>query len=216
MLLPSRIPRRLARSRTRMRALSMAVGRSTSVSSSSMRPASIFERSRMSLMRDRRCRPDSRMSWRYSVCFSLTSPNICSAASAAPWARSPLPDSDAGRVRSPCHSGELLHDEAPASGIKMLRDFVECVNASEEGQIVRRDPAQHEAIRLQPVCALRHCHLLVRHLAQPLEETPAVALEVERLVDAIVLQVIVQADLRSRHPRRARAGGARRCHRRAP
>src|SRR5262245_1770733 len=32
----------------------------------------------------------------------------------------------------------------------------------------------------------------LRHLAQPLEETPAVALEVERLVDAIVPQVIVQ------------------------
>src|SRR6266478_6018369 len=31
-----------------------------------------------------------------------------------------------------------------------------------------------------------------RHLAQPLEEAPAVALEVERLVDAIVPQVIVQ------------------------
>ena len=30
-------------------------------------------------MRDRRCRPDSRMSWRYSVCFSLMSPNIFSA-----------------------------------------------------------------------------------------------------------------------------------------
>src|SRR5713101_6933155 len=42
-------------------------------------PASIFERSRMSLMRERRCRPDSRISWRYSVCFSLMSPNIFSA-----------------------------------------------------------------------------------------------------------------------------------------
>src|SRR6267378_3803058 len=31
-----------------------------------------------------------------------------------------------------------------------------------------------------------------RHLTQPLEEAPAVALEVERLVDAIVPQVIVQ------------------------
>src|SRR4029434_9610479 len=57
--------------------------------------------------------------------------------------------------------------------------------------LARRDPAQHEAIRLQPVCAVRHGHL-VRRLAQPLEETPAVALEVERLVDAIVPQVIVQ------------------------
>src|SRR6266511_6483133 len=73
---PKRDPRRVARSRTRMRALSMALGRSKSVVSSSIRPASIFERSRMSLMRDRRCRPDSRMSWRYSVCFSLMSPNF--------------------------------------------------------------------------------------------------------------------------------------------
>src|SRR5215475_8292406 len=32
----------------------------------------------------------------------------------------------------------------------------------------------------------------LRHLAQPLEETPAVALEVERLIDAIIPQVIVQ------------------------
>ncbi len=30
-------------------------------------------------MSERRCRPDSRMSCRYSVCFSLMSPNI-------PWA----------------------------------------------------------------------------------------------------------------------------------
>jgi hypothetical protein len=37
----------------------MAFGRWKSDSSSSMRPASIFDRSRMSLMRERRCRPDS-------------------------------------------------------------------------------------------------------------------------------------------------------------
>jgi hypothetical protein len=30
--------------------------------------------------------------------------------------------------------------------IQILRDFGECVDASEERQIVRRDPAQHEAI----------------------------------------------------------------------
>src|SRR4029453_1194650 len=43
----------------------------------------------------------------------------------------------------------------------------------------------------------------LRHLGQPLEETPAVALEVERLVDAIVPQVIVQPayNLRSRGDR---------------
>jgi hypothetical protein len=41
----------------------------------------------------------------------------------------------------------------------MLRHFGECLGASEERQIVRRDPAQHEAGRLQPVCAVRlgHC-----------------------------------------------------------
>jgi len=32
------------------------------------------------------------------------------------------------------------------TGIKMLRDFGERVDASEERQIVRRDPPQHEAI----------------------------------------------------------------------
>jgi hypothetical protein len=32
------------------------------------------------------------------------------------------------------------------------------VDASEERQIVRRDPPQHEASRLQPVCAVRQGH----------------------------------------------------------
>jgi hypothetical protein len=40
----------------------------------------------------------------------------------------------------------------------MLRDFGECVDASEERQIVRPDPPQHEASRLQPVCAERQGH----------------------------------------------------------
>jgi hypothetical protein len=40
----------------------------------------------------------------------------------------------------------------------MLRDFGECVDAREERQIVRRDPPQHEASRLQPVCAVRQGH----------------------------------------------------------
>src|SRR3990172_2309188 len=44
--------------------------------SSSIRPASILERSRMSLIRERRWRPEERTSWRYSACFSFTSPNI--------------------------------------------------------------------------------------------------------------------------------------------
>src|SRR3989475_13335699 len=46
----------------------------------------------------------------------------------------------------------------PACGIKMLRDFGECVDASEERQIVLRDPPQHEASRLQPVYAVRRGH----------------------------------------------------------
>jgi hypothetical protein len=37
----------------------------------------------------------------------------------------------------------------------MLRDFGECVDSSEERQIARRDPPQHEASRLQPICAVR-------------------------------------------------------------
>ena len=40
----------------------------------------------------------------------------------------------------------------------MLRDFGESVDASEERQIVRRDPPQHEASRLKPVCAVRQGH----------------------------------------------------------
>src|SRR5262245_18933826 len=73
------IPCRVARPRTRVSALSRAVGRWNRPSSSSSRPASTLDRSRMSLIRERRCRPDDRMSWRYSACFSFTSPNIRSA-----------------------------------------------------------------------------------------------------------------------------------------
>ena len=40
----------------------------------------------------------------------------------------------------------------------MLRDFGERVDASEERQIVLRDPPQHEASRLQPVYAVRQGH----------------------------------------------------------
>src|SRR6266851_4498027 len=56
--------------------------------------------------------------------------------------------------------GRLLARARPASGIKMLRDFGECVDASEERQIVRRDPAQHETSRLQPVGAVRQGHVV--------------------------------------------------------
>jgi hypothetical protein len=37
--------------------------------------------------------------------------------------------------------------------------FGECVDASEERQIIRRDPPQHEASRLQPVCGVRQGHV---------------------------------------------------------
>jgi hypothetical protein len=40
----------------------------------------------------------------------------------------------------------------------MLRDFGQCVDASEERQIVQRDPPQHEASRLQPARAARQGH----------------------------------------------------------
>jgi glutathione S-transferase len=40
-----------------------------------------------------------------------------------------------------------------------LRRFGERMDAREELQIVRRDPPQHEASRLQPVCAVRQGHL---------------------------------------------------------
>ena len=43
-----------------------------------MRPASILDRSRMSLISDSRWRPEEWMSFRYSSCLSFTSPNICS------------------------------------------------------------------------------------------------------------------------------------------
>ena len=55
----SAIARRPARSRTSIKALSMACGRWKSACSSSMCPASIFDRSRMSLIKDRRCCPDT-------------------------------------------------------------------------------------------------------------------------------------------------------------
>ena len=40
----------------------------------------------------------------------------------------------------------------------MLRDFGESVEAREERQIARRDATQHEAGRLQSVCAVRQGH----------------------------------------------------------
>jgi hypothetical protein len=40
----------------------------------------------------------------------------------------------------------------------MPRDFRECVDASEERQIVRGDSPQHEASRLQPIGAVDQGH----------------------------------------------------------
>ncbi len=70
------MPWRIARSLTRVSALSRASGRSKAASSSSIRPASILDRSRMSLMSESRCRPEESMSCRYSSCLSLSSPNM--------------------------------------------------------------------------------------------------------------------------------------------
>ena len=58
------IPWRWARSRTSTIAFESAEGRSKVEISRSMRPASIFERSRMSLISESRCLPDSWMSLR--------------------------------------------------------------------------------------------------------------------------------------------------------
>ena len=52
-----------------------AKGRSNIATSSSIRPASTLERSRISLINDRRWRPEERMSSVYSACFSFSSPN---------------------------------------------------------------------------------------------------------------------------------------------
>jgi hypothetical protein len=63
------------------------------------------------------------------------------------------------RVCVPQKCGRFSGRARPASGIKIPRDFGECVNASEERQIVRNHPAQHEASRFQPVCVVRQGHL---------------------------------------------------------
>ena len=55
-------PWRSARSRTRVRAFCSATGKLNDPSSSSIRPASTLDRSRMSLIRERRCWPEARMS----------------------------------------------------------------------------------------------------------------------------------------------------------
>jgi hypothetical protein len=52
----------------------------------------------------------------------------------------------------------------------MLRDFRERVETSEERQIVRRDPPQHEASRLQPVCAVRQGHREDAFMSPPPEQ----------------------------------------------
>src|SRR5262249_36925575 len=54
--------------------------------------------------------------------------------------------------------GSLFGRARPACGIETLRGFGECVDAGEEGQIVRCDPPEHEARRLQAVCAVGQGH----------------------------------------------------------
>src|SRR4051812_895001 len=70
------MPCREARSRTIVSPLFSAFASENVVGSSSIRPASIFDRSRMSLMSESRCFPEERMSSRYSFCFSFTSPKM--------------------------------------------------------------------------------------------------------------------------------------------
>ena len=72
----SPIPWRAARSRTSERAYSSAPGTEKTVGSSRICPASIFDRSRISLSSSSRCRPELRMSPRYSSCRSFSSPNM--------------------------------------------------------------------------------------------------------------------------------------------
>jgi hypothetical protein len=55
----------------------------------------------------------------------------------------------------------------------MLRDVRECVEASEERQIVRRDPPEHEASRLQPVCAVRQGHVEDAYPSVPILPPPS-------------------------------------------
>ena len=70
------IPCRAARSRTIASAYSSSSGSDSALGSSSIRPASTFERSRISLISSSRWRPESRMSRTYSSWRSLSSPNI--------------------------------------------------------------------------------------------------------------------------------------------
>ena len=72
----SEMPWCAARSRTSASAVLERVGAANVASSSSIRPASTLDRSRISLSSASRCRPESRMSRRYSSWRSLSSPNI--------------------------------------------------------------------------------------------------------------------------------------------
>ena len=66
----------VARSRIKPTQCSTTVPTSTGARASSIAPASTLERSSTSLSSSSRCRPDARMSRRYSSCRSLRSPNI--------------------------------------------------------------------------------------------------------------------------------------------
>ncbi len=91
-----RIPCDSARSFTTTRLPSSSSRKLTVPSSSSILPASILERSRMSLIRLSRCFPLVKMSFRYSSCFSLISPNIFSSST------SEKPMMEFNGVRSSC------------------------------------------------------------------------------------------------------------------
>ena len=75
-------PSFVARSRTITTPRSSASSSENGATSSSICPASTFDRSRMSLIRASRWLPEARMSSRYSSCFALTSPNTSRAAPA--------------------------------------------------------------------------------------------------------------------------------------
>src|SRR5215475_13291464 len=76
LVLPASLPAYLWPNNSHLSSVPNLVGHDTT--SSSIRPASTLERSRISLIRERRWRPEERMSSVYSACFSLSSPNILS------------------------------------------------------------------------------------------------------------------------------------------
>ena len=88
--------------------------------SSSIRPASIFERSRISLISSSRCRPESRMSRTYSSWRSLSSPNIRSSST------SEKPITALSGVRSSC---DMLGQELRLVAARDLELLASCARA---------------------------------------------------------------------------------------